>query len=208
MEHLQKNKILLALLLLFVSIVCIVFWRSGEHNANKPQEEFEELTTVTSEEIQELTVEQKEKDMLIMVDVKGAVKTPGVYQISSGGRAFHAIEAAGGLHEAADDKFINLAQKLEDGSVLYVPAIGEMHGLPPLWGQEAESAGEEKKTVNINAASQEELQSLTGIGPAKAGAIIQYREEHGGFVSIEDIKKVSGIGEKSFEKLKENIAVK
>ncbi|MEK3807879.1 helix-hairpin-helix domain-containing protein [Bacillus sp. FSL H8-0547] len=145
----------------------------------------------------------------IIVDVKGEVKAPGVYEMKPGERYHHVIDAAGGLTEQADAAQINLAALLEDGMVVQVPKIGEIPN--ELTQQPAganASGGGGEKVVNLNKASSEELQTLTGIGPAKAEAIIAYREEAGGFKAVEDLMNVSGIGEKSFEKVKDSISVK
>ncbi|RKO61011.1 helix-hairpin-helix domain-containing protein [Caldibacillus debilis] len=145
------------------------------------------------------------------VDVKGAVKKPGVYTASRSDRVLDLIERAGGFAEDADREKINLAQKVADEMVIYVPKIGEE--MPDFSGGTAgtganggEGGGAEK--VNINTADESLLQTLPGIGPAKAKAIIEYREENGPFRSAEDIKNVSGIGEKTFEKIAGHISVK
>lgn len=142
----------------------------------------------------------------IMVDVKGAVKESGVYELQEGQRVQDAILMAGGFLENADERQINLAQILEDEMVIYVPLEGE-EGFESMGISQGQGEGQEA-TVNINKATSEELQTISGIGPAKAEAIIQYREENGSFEKTEDITNVSGIGEKTFEKLKEKISVK
>ncbi|KEZ51090.1 helix-hairpin-helix domain-containing protein [Metabacillus indicus] len=145
----------------------------------------------------------------LIVDVKGEVKAPGVYEMKPGERYHHVIDAAGGLTEQADAAQINLAALLEDGMVVQVPKIGEIpNEFTQQPGGAHPSGGGGEKTVNLNKASSEELQTLTGIGPAKAEAIIAYREETGGFKTVEDLMNVSGIGEKSFEKVKDSISVK
>ena len=113
-----------------------------------------------------------------------------------GSRLYEAIEKAGGYHEDADVNQVNGAQLLRDGEGIYIPFKGE-EGILPVQGM--------KGKVNINKATEEELQTLSGIGPSKAKAIIQYREEHGGFKNIEEIKKIGGIGDKTFEKIKGDI---
>lgn len=148
----------------------------------------------------------------LIVDVKGEVKAPGVYEMKPGERYHHVIDAAGGLTEQADAAQINLAALLEDGMVVQVPKVGEIPNEPVQQPGAAHasgaSGGSGEKVVNLNKASSEELQTLTGIGPAKAEAIIAYREEAGGFKAVEDLMNVSGIGEKSFEKVKDSISVK
>ncbi|WP_078552754.1 helix-hairpin-helix domain-containing protein [Bacillus alkalicellulosilyticus] len=140
----------------------------------------------------------------IIVDVKGAVKNPGIYEVSEKHRVYDVIQLAGGLLEQADETKINLAARVQDELVIYVPVIGEEESsfeTISIGGVQAEGK------VKINTASVEELQQLPGIGPAKASAIISYREEHGPFKTIEDLQKVSGIGVKSIDKLRDSVVV-
>ena len=135
----------------------------------------------------------------IFVDVCGAVKAPGVYELPGGSRAFLAIEMAGGLLPEAAGEAVNQASLLQDGQQLYVPYEGEAESL---------SAGEVSDgRVDLNTADVEELMTLPGIGEARAADIIAYREEHGEFASIEEIKNVSGIKDAAFEKMKDKIKV-
>jgi competence protein ComEA len=140
----------------------------------------------------------------IVIDVKGAVREPGVYEMQSNQRVKDVIDKAGGMLENADQRAINLAQLLSDEMVVYIPEIGESTAQVP----SVTSNSEQKKGVNINSASVEELQALPGIGPAKAEAIASYRSENGAFQSVDDLLNVSGIGEKSLEKLKEHVKLK
>ncbi|KQL58034.1 MULTISPECIES: helix-hairpin-helix domain-containing protein [Bacillaceae] len=143
--------------------------------------------------------------LVLMVDVKGAVKLPGVYTFTEGDRIDDAIKRAGGFTEDAEEIHVNLALKLLDEQVIYVPEMGEAPvEIEQHWKEEGE--GESEK-VNLNTATIEELQGLTGIGPAKAASIVSHREEHGPYQTIDDLKNVSGIGEKSFDSLKDFIEV-
>lgn len=148
----------------------------------------------------------------LYVDVKGAVSNPGVYQVTSDMRLMDAIELAGGFLISADQSQINLALKLTDQMVVYVPLIGEeakeITNETSLSGNLNGSESEEKEgTVNINTADAVQLQTLNGIGEKKAEKIIQYREENGSFQSTDELKNVSGIGDKTFEALKDFIVV-
>ncbi|AZB43693.1 ComEA family DNA-binding protein [Bacillus sp. FJAT-42376] len=144
-----------------------------------------------------------------MVDVKGAVKRPGVYELWPGARVKDAVDHAGGLLENADGRQVNLASVLSDGSAVYIPLEGEEvnANVPAPSGGGPQDAGKSQPAVNLNTASLEELQTLPGIGPSKAEAILSYREEKGSFMAPEDLKEVSGIGDKTFEKLKDFIQV-
>ncbi|GEK33313.1 helix-hairpin-helix domain-containing protein [Kurthia sibirica] len=148
------------------------------------------------------------KEAVILVDVKGAIMYPGVYKLEADGRVIEAIQLAGGYKKNAQSKYINHAQKVSDEMIIYVPRKGEKQ--PDFIGQQNVSLpndGEAKKlTVNINSADHIALQTLNGIGPAKAQAIIDYRETNGHYTVTEDLMKVSGIGEKTFEKLRDVIS--
>ena len=156
-----------------------------------------------TEEVDKTKDEQE--TITMMADVKGAVVKPGVYQIEEGGRVIDLIELAGGLQQDADTAAINFAMHVHDEMAVYVPKVGEeVNDLLP--AQSGDSAGKGK--VNLNSAQSSELQTLTGIGPAKADAIIEHRETNGPFKAIDDLKEISGIGDKTFDKLKDQISVK
>ena len=141
----------------------------------------------------------------VYVDVKGQVVNPGLYEVRQGDRLKFVIDRAGGFTEDADRKMINLAVKVSDEMMIYVPKVGEMEPLDlPIPSSGAES-GQDK--LNINTASQQDFEGLPGIGPSKAASFVQYRDENGPFTAIEEITNISGIGEKTFEKLKEHIFV-
>jgi competence protein ComEA len=156
----------------------------------------------------------------IAVHVVGAVPRPGLYEFSEGARVQDAIDAAGGLLSSADVGMINLAALLEDGQQLSIPykagaepssqnsgSSDEGLSLPGGTDEPDETNGGESELVNINTASLEELDSLPGIGPTIAQRIIDYREEHGGFQTIEDILNVSGIGPSTYDQIKDLITV-
>lgn len=145
--------------------------------------------------------------MVIIVDVKGAVKHPGVYNVTDKARVQTAITQAGGVLDNADMNQVNLAQKLTDGQVIYIPLKGEQSAPISSNNNASSIAKTSDVMVNLNTASLTELQTLDGIGAKKAEQIIAYREERGGFKSIEEIKEVSGIGEKRFEKLKDKVTI-
>jgi competence protein ComEA len=146
----------------------------------------------------------------LRVYVSGAVTRPDVYFLAPGSIVKDAIQAAGGVVGDADLIRINLAQELQDQQQIYVPCVGEAEAPPPVTGGEptpSSRAGGSGGEVNINTANIEELDSLPGIGPAFAQRIIEYREANGPFKSIEDITLVSGIGNATFEKIKDRITI-
>lgn len=140
----------------------------------------------------------------IVVYVNGAVRTPGVHALADGARVTDAVEAAGGPTADADLARVNLAQRLRDEEQVYVPHVGETD-LPVVQTGATGASGGGK--VNVNTATVVELQTLPGIGPSLAQRIVDYRTAHGAFARVEDVKKVSGIGDKLFERIKDQITV-
>ena len=159
----------------------------------------------TEKEVKEEKEEPLEQD-LITVDVKGAVKSPGIYDLPVGSRVNDAVQKAGGLTEQADSKALNLAQKISDEALVYVPTKGEESASQQAGSGTASSTSKEKK-VNINKASLEELKQVKGLGGKRAQDIIDHRETNGKFKSVDELKKVSGIGAKTIEKLKDYVTV-
>lgn len=151
------------------------------------------------------TLEEQAVNEELLVDVKGAVQKPGVYKATVGERVIDLIEKAGGVTEVANSLAINFAMKVTDEMVVYVPTIGEEENTIDSSITTKGDADSDK--ININKASQAELETLPGIGPAKAQAIIEFRETSGPFKNIEEIMSISGFGEKTFEKLKDSISV-
>ena len=138
----------------------------------------------------------------IVVDIKGEVIEPGIYELAIDSRVNDVIELAGGFSSEADQTYVNLAQKVHDEMMIMVPKVGEE---ALALGASVNAADSGK--VRINYATQDEIEQLSGIGPSKAQAIIQYREEHGFFESVEDLLQVSGIGEKTLDNMKDDIQV-
>ena len=169
-----------------------------------------EVTAVSKDSSTEKDVKKEEKEEsleqdLITVDVKGAVKAPGIYDLPVGSRVNDAVQKAGGLTEQADSKSINLAQKVSDKALVYVPTKGEEANQQANSG--ASSSTNKEKKVNLNKASLEELKQVKGLGGKRAQDIIDHRETNGKFKSVEELKKVSGIGAKTIEKLKDYVTV-
>lgn len=148
------------------------------------------------------------KDKSIVVEIKGEVKRPDVYTLSEGAIIKELIEAAGGLTENADLSNINRAKKLQNHELVYISNkndISKGSTNENTISDVSKSQGISNSIVNINTATLEELKTLNGVGDSKAKSIIEYREQNGGFKSIEDIKNVTGIGEKMFERIKGQI---
>lgn len=143
----------------------------------------------------------------LVVHITGAVPRPGVYALAQGARVQDAISAAGGFLAEAEKTGINLARALEDGEQLDIPYV---EGASPVILEEpaaTEAPVENTELININFASQAELESLPGIGPTTAQKIIQYREQNGPFLTTEDIINVPGIGPGTYERIKDLITV-
>lgn len=152
----------------------------------------------------------EENEGSIWVYVCGEVATPGVYELQEGDRITHAIEAAGGLTEAAGQVYLNQAAHLTDGQRIYVPSKEEEQSLTEELSPTDRADGQTAKDtgkVNLNTATKAELLSLNGIGESRAEAILAYREANGRFGNIEDLKKVDGIKEGIFQKIREQITV-
>lgn len=154
----------------------------------------------------EVNKEEPLEQDLITVDVKGAVKSPGIYDLPVGSRVNDAVQKAGGLTEQADSKSLNLAQKVSDEALVYVPTKGEESASQQA-GSGAPSSTSKDKKVNLNKASLEELKQVKGLGGKRAQDIIDHRETNGKFKSVDELKKVSGIGAKTIEKLKDYVTV-
>lgn len=204
--------------LLFFVVTLFLFMNSKDETTSEMgveetteqylMEPMQEEESMKAESAEGITEEGQD----LYVDVKGAVSNPGVYQVTSDMRLMDAIELAGGFLISADQSQINLALKLTDQMVVYVPLIGEeakeITDETSLSGNLNGNESEEKEgTVNINTADAVELQTLNGIGEKKAEKIIQYREENGSFQSTDELKNVSGIGDKTFEALKDFVVV-
>jgi competence protein ComEA len=143
----------------------------------------------------------------LFVHVAGAVRSPGVYEFATGARVIDAVRAAGGAGPGADLNAVNLARPVADGERVYIPRRGEAP--PPetgAGGSDATAPSAQAK-VNLNTATEAQLEDLPGIGPVLAQRIIEYRTQHGPFRSVRDLLKVEGIGEKKFATIEPHVTV-
>lgn len=198
---------------------------------NKNSDEIE-LTSDLSLEIKEEVTEEIPKEEKIKVDIKGAVKNPGVYEINSNGRVADAIEISGGLTNDADTSTINLSKNLTDEMVIIIytkeeveemlkgstsikyiekecicPEIENDACIDNVIDNKPDTNTSNEQKVSLNSATIDELMQLPGIGEVKAKAIIAYREKNGGFKSIEELLEVNGIGESTFNKIKDQLSL-
>ena len=152
----------------------------------------------------------------IVVHVMGAVKSPGVYHLSTDARVHEAIQKAGGKTDQADLHSLNLAAKMRDGEQIYVPEIRQTPDVgqtiptssssaAPPQPSVRRSASSDGSRININTATFQELQTLRGIGPTMAQRIIEYRQTSGRFATVDDLTNVKGVGEKTLEKIRDSI---
>lgn len=209
----HKDRILKAAVAIVICVVALVVFIRKDKNAETSLENGGEVTASEKAAGSEngngkSSSENSSADRLI-IDVSGAVKSPAVIELKQGDRVQDAIEAAGGLKKNADISNINRAAHVKDGDKINIPEKNKGSGAYAGVISAGNAANDLKSDslVNINTATEAELQTLTGVGPAIASKIINYREQSGGFHTKEDIKKVSGIGDKTYEKLKDNITV-
>lgn len=201
-----------------------------ESGLSMPEEMQEQQTAAGQSSAEQTVPEESGEPQTIYVHVCGAVENPDVYELPAGSRVYEAVQAAGGFTEDADSNYVNQAQKLSDGVKLVIPTLeqtqaialegdnGDVAGIVGMQdsvsGQEPMSpsagAGQSDASdgrININTASEAELCNIPGIGAVRAAAIVAYRQEKGGFASVEDIMNVSGIKEGTYEKIKDSIKV-
>ena len=178
--------------------------------SDKDGESLEELSVSAESETEEegaVPQEEQEPAETVYVYVCGAVNAPGVYELKKDARVFEAITLAGGMTAEAAPEAVSQARTVADGEQIYVPTVREVQmqgsGVEDIVIGNADVSGK----VNINTAGKEELMTLTGIGEAKAQSILDYREEHGKFGSIEDLMLIEGIKEGVFNKIKEDITI-
>lgn len=195
-------KILSVVLILLLAVILRI------HDESKA-----DITIETADAAEELeysgenTEESSEETQMqiLYVDIGGAVEEPGVYQVSNGTRLFQVIEMAGGLTGDADADHVNRAAFVEDGQKIVIPVKGSEQTVDAA-SEEVPSMDPGSGLININTASADELKSLSGIGDVMAERIIEYRSSNA-FKSKEDIMSVEGIGSKTYEKIKDRIAV-
>lgn len=225
LEKIKEYKLFAGLAL--VGLACGAFFLvKGSAKTSQPVDALtQEVTQVSSSALVQQTGEDQQEPEAskvqetgdesgqLTVDIKGAVRRPGVYQLQPGARVFEAIEKAGGLTDEAEIKSINQAQKLTDEAVIYVAKQGEegadvTQTVPESpSGQAGGSQSGQTAKVNLNTATEAELQTISGIGQKRAQDILAYRETNGKFKSVDDLQNVSGIGAKTLEKLKEYVTV-
>ncbi|EGO2688825.1 helix-hairpin-helix domain-containing protein [Enterococcus faecalis] len=209
LKQLPKKWLLLgsgaSIVILITLLVGIYLMVNKEPRVDTTMWEETSLTT-TAEVATDATKERAET--MIYVDIKGAVKVPGIYQLKNQQRIWDALALAGGVSEEADTVQVNYAQKVKDQMIIYVPKKGESvaQSLETLQESAPAQQNQEEK-INLNTATEAELQTISGIGAKKAQEIIRFRDEQGPFKTVEELKNVPGIGEKTVERLKDMLTV-
>ncbi|HEO1092283.1 TPA: helix-hairpin-helix domain-containing protein [Streptococcus agalactiae] len=166
------------------------------------------VSTITEKKVPMISHVKDKVSNQVTVDVKGAVNHPGVYSLPSQSRVTDAIKRAGGLSNLADSKSVNLAQKLQDETVIYVAQKGEkITVVEEEKANNIATQGNSKGKINLNKADLSSLQTISGVGAKRAQDILDYRDSQGGFKTIDGLKNVSGIGEKTLEKLRQDVTI-
>lgn len=216
-ELTKTQKIIIAVGIICILIVIGIFLYKRTQDTD-----YSTLMLEPEEEVKENNIEQEQekRENKIKVHVAGYVEEEGMVELAEGARIADALEAAGGATLEADLSRVNLAYVLQDGQKIYIPSILEVEeeeeeeeyitegsGGVILEEGEEEKNNEAEGKVNINTATQTELETLNGIGPSTASKIIEYRKQNGNFQSIEEIQNVSGIGDSKYESIKDDICV-
>lgn len=209
LKQLPKKWLLLgsgaSIVILITLLVGIYLMVNKEPQVDTTMWEETSLTT-TAEVATDATKERAET--MIYVDIKGAVKVPGIYQLKTQQRIWDALALAGGVSEEADTAQVNYAQKVKDQMIIYVPKKGEAMAQSLETLQESAPAQQnQEEKINLNTATEAELQTISEIGAKKAQEIIRFRDEQGPFKTVEELKNVPGIGEKTVERLKDMLTV-
>ncbi len=189
----NNKKIKAAFLIVILTAALFVFFKDSHADENKIIVEDGATVDIAS-------VESDVDKSEIVIDVSGAVNNPSVVKLPEGSRVYEALDAAGGLCENASVVSLNRASILNDGDKIYIPTKDEELIV-------LESSSSRSGVININKATAELLQTIPGIGPATAEKIIEFRNNNGPFRSIEELMDVNGIGEKTFEKMKEKLCI-
>lgn len=203
-KYFDYKKLIFPTTIIILYIIGFIYFEDKINNIEIP---VQEQITIEKEEpaIEEITPKY------IYIDIKGAIKKPGVYKLEENSRIIDAINISGGLLKTANTTYTNLSKILNDSEVVKIYTNDEVKKLEKETPQEIpkieEQTKEENTLININTATKEQLQTLNGIGESKANSIIEYRTTNGNFKSIEEIKNVSGISETLYEKIKDSITI-
>ena len=225
LAYVKDNRLFVSVIAVLMVIFCFFLWMTcGAGNSMEAETSYTDVTALStssskqsSQSLSEASSQSKTEGSekvksKVTVDVKGAVVNPGVYTLKEGARVTDVIQEAGGMTEDADAKSVNLAASLSDEEVIYVANKDENVSVldQTSTGQVSDKGGQavsKDGKINLNTATSEQLQTISGIGAKRTEDIIAYRESHGGFQSVDDLKNVSGIGDKTLDKIRESLYV-
>lgn len=218
-KFVEKKKIFfyIAITIIVILIIVYSYFYSPEYENITEENFLNEITIENNESIEQNEDKAEGEESLVSVHIAGSVVKEGVIEIEENSRLIDVIEEAGGLTEEADLSNVNLAYSIKDGQKIYIPNKDDeeekgviMTDMPNyiVPGNEEETKGDSNSLmVNINSATQTELEELTGIGPSIASNIMKYRKENGNFTSVEEVRNVEGIGESKYNQIKDNICI-
>ena len=199
--HFSRTMLVAAAVILMMITAAVFVYANGNKQNITINDNVEE-----SEKSSDRSSQVNQTEQNVFVDTGGCVKKPGVYEVPYGSRVFEVIENAGGLTEDADTSGINQAEVVTDGMKLTIPSVSEKkENISSSPANRSDTSSEVNGLININTADSQTLQEIPGIGPVTADKIISYRDTNGPFGSIEELTSVSGIGEKTFQKMKDRI---
>lgn len=206
-NKINNKKVIVAISVVIISILIIIIICSNKDSSEEIIDSFEKNENIVVENTDTQEVEKN------IIHITGEVRNTGIVEVNKGARIIDVIEQAGGLTEIADISKVNLAYVVKDAQKIYIPSIYDEAEIEYISTENGDNViindnnGGEKNMININTATQTELEELSGIGPSTALKIVNYREENGNFKSIEDIKNVPGIGEAKYNNIKDMIEV-
>ena len=217
MDKILRNKTFIVLSLVLGTIITIILYNYMTYNSNKNDLKY----MVSNKNVYKSPMNNKNKskkeinkdDDSFYIYICGSIKKPGAYKVKKGEIIWNVINKNGGFLKNADLNKLNMAKEVTKGEMVYIPKIGEnADNIQPNKGQKIDNASigktsENAGKININTATEEQLDSLPKIGPTRAKTIIEYRKSNGEFKTINDLDNVDGIGKKIFEALKSKICV-
>ncbi|WP_303949876.1 helix-hairpin-helix domain-containing protein [Streptococcus vestibularis] len=225
LSYVNDNRLFVSIIGVLMVVFCFFLWMTcGAGNSMEAETSYTDVTTLsissskqsskslTEASSQSQTEGSEKVKSKVTVDVKGAVVKPDVYSLKASARVTDAIKVAGGMTEDADAKSVNLAASLSDEEVIYVAnkdenvSVLDQSATDHVSDKGGQAVSKDGK-INLNTATKEQLHTISGIGAKRAEDIIDYRESHGGFQSVDDLKNVSGIGDKTLDKIRESIYV-
>ena len=197
------------IIIIIITVVGCIIYEQCNH---REDESFVAVNAIVTEVGQNGQQNADRKNKNVIVHIMGEVNNPGILELPEGSRLKDVIEMAGGLTEQANIFKVNLAYIVQDGQKIIIPNLNEKSTEIAVIDDSENFIADNPTTsggkININTATQSELESITGVGPSMASKILQYRKEHGKFKNVEEIKNVSGIGNAKYESIKTEICVK